>query len=49
MSGSYLNWGVIQISVTNAVIILAMVVVFALAIVVPMHGRRHGKDRSNGS
>jgi hypothetical protein len=35
MKGSYVHWGVIQISVTNLVIILAMIVVFALAIAVP--------------
>ena len=34
-AGNYLHWGVIQISVTNALIILAMVVVFVLAIVIP--------------
>jgi uncharacterized membrane protein len=42
MSGSYLHWGVIQISLTNFVLIVAMVVVFALAIVIPM--RRHRRD-----
>ena len=41
MAGSYVHWGVIQISVTNLVIIAAMIVVFALAIVVPFH---HGDD-----
>lgn len=49
MSGSYLHWGVIQISVTNAVVIVAMLAVFALAIAVPMRVRRHeksGKDES---
>jgi hypothetical protein len=49
MSGSYLHWGVIQLSVTNAVVIVAMLAVFALAIVVPMRARRHeksGKDES---
>jgi hypothetical protein len=35
MKGSYIHWGVIQISVTNLVIIVAMIVVFALAILVP--------------
>ena len=38
-AGRYLTWGVIQISVTNLLIIAAMVVVFLLAIVVPFHGR----------
>lgn len=35
MAGSYIHWGVIQISVTNLVIIAAMIAVFALAIAVP--------------
>jgi len=35
LSGRYIDWGVISISVTNAVIILVMVVVFVLALVVP--------------
>jgi hypothetical protein len=34
-SGHYLTWGVIQISLTNALIVLAMVVVFVLALVLP--------------
>jgi hypothetical protein len=39
-AGRYVHWGVIQISVTNLLIIVAMVVVFALALVVPFpHGR----------
>ncbi|HEY3560623.1 MAG TPA: hypothetical protein VGL05_24325 [Kribbella sp.] len=41
MAGSYIHWGVIQISVTNLVIIAAMIAVFALAIAVPF---RHGDD-----
>lgn len=47
MSGSYLHWGVIQISLTNFALIIAMVVVFALAIAVPMRGHRHHKDRKD--
>jgi len=34
-TGRYLSWGPIQISVTNLVIIGAMVVVFVLAILLP--------------
>ncbi len=34
-SGHYLNWSVIHISLTNALIILAMVVIFGLALVLP--------------
>jgi hypothetical protein len=36
----FLHWGVIQISLTNFVIIVLMLVIFALALVVPFpHGR----------
>ncbi len=38
-AGRYIDWGVIQISVTNLAIILAMVILFVLALVVPFpHG-----------
>ena len=37
----YLHWGVIQISLTNFLIIVAMVVIFVLALVLPFPG---GKD-----
>ena len=37
-SGRYLSWGPIQISVTNLVIIVLMVVVFVLALVIPFPG-----------
>ncbi len=35
VAGHYFHWGVISISVTNLLIILAMVVVFVLALVLP--------------
>jgi hypothetical protein len=35
-AGHYLHWGVISISVANAVIIGAMVVVFVAAILLPL-------------
>jgi hypothetical protein len=35
-AGHYLHWGVISVSITNALIILAMIVVFAVAIWVPL-------------
>ncbi len=47
-AGRYLDWGVISISVANALIILAMIVVFALALVIPFR-RRHGADGRPGS
>jgi len=47
-SGRYLTWGVIQISVTNLLIIAAMVVVFLLAIVVPFPGQ-HDESQEKDS
>ena len=38
--GRYVHWGVINISLTNLLIIVIMLVVFALAILVPMGGGR---------
>jgi len=34
-AGSYLHWGVIHVSYTNAVIVAIMLVVFVLALIVP--------------
>ena len=34
-AGRYVHWGVILISTTNLLIIVAMVIVFVLALVVP--------------
>ncbi len=39
-AGSYVHWGVIQISVTNLVIIGVMLLVFVLAILLPFPGNR---------
>jgi ubiquinol-cytochrome c reductase cytochrome b subunit len=44
MSGNYLHWGIIQISLTNLIVILVMLVIFALAIAIPMRGHRHVKQ-----
>ncbi len=38
--GQYVDWGVVHISVTNLAIIAAMVVVFALALLLPFPGHR---------
>jgi high-affinity Fe2+/Pb2+ permease len=38
-TGHYLTWGVISISVANALVIATMVILFALALLVPF-GRR---------
>ena len=40
LSGHYLDWGVVSISLTNAAIILGMVVVFVLALVLPFPAPR---------
>ena len=41
--GTYLHWGVIQISVANLVVIVAMVVVFVAAVLLPFPT---GRNRS---
>ena len=38
-TGHYLDWGFVQISVANAVVILSMIVVFVLAILLPFPQR----------
>jgi ABC-type proline/glycine betaine transport system permease subunit len=42
-TGHYIHWGFIQLSVANLVVIIAMIVVFALAIIIPFP-RHGGKD-----
>lgn len=50
-TGTYVHWGVIQISVANLVVIASMLAVFALALFLPFHGPKDhelkggGKDR----
>ncbi len=45
--GSYLTWGVVQISWANAVVILLMLLVFVLALLLPFPGSgpRGGSSR----
>ena len=43
--GSYVSWGVLQISVTNLAIILLMLAIFALAVLVPFGHRDQGGGR----
>ena len=38
--GHYLEWGVVQISVANAIVIVLMIVVFVAAILLPFPGGR---------
>ena len=40
-AGHYFHWGFIQLSLANFIVILLMLVVFALALVLPFP-RRHG-------
>lgn len=40
--GSYISWGVIQLSWANAIVIILMVIVFVLALVLPFPG--HSSD-----
>ena len=44
-AGRYVHWGVVLISVTNLLVILAMVILFVLALVVPFPGARHSDDQ----
>lgn len=39
-AGRYVNWGVVHISLTNLVVIALMLLVFALALIVPFPAHR---------
>jgi hypothetical protein len=39
-TGIYLEWGVLQISLANLIVVGLMVVVFILALLLPFPGRR---------
>ena len=39
-AGHYLHWGVISVSITNLLIVIAMLVLFGLALVLPFPGHR---------
>jgi hypothetical protein len=43
-AGKYVHWGVVQISVTNLIIIGVMIVLFVLALFLPFPGAH--EDRS---
>ena len=43
--GHYIHWGFIQISLANLLVIVAMVVVFVLAIVLPFPRRKDDDGR----
>jgi hypothetical protein len=48
--GNYISWGVIQISVTNALIIGSMILLFILALVIPFptHDDEPGEQQGQG-
>jgi hypothetical protein len=48
-SGRYLHWGVVQISLTNFLIIVGMVVLFVLALVLPFPKDRAERAREEHS
>ncbi len=42
----FLHWGVVQISLANFLVIIAMIVLFVLALVIPFpHTRRDAEER----
>jgi hypothetical protein len=41
----YVDWGVVQISVGNLLVILLMIVTFVAALLLPFPGRRRGSGR----
>ena len=46
--GHYIHWHFIQISVANLIVIATMLVVFALAIVIPFPGHRSKGNDDHG-
>jgi hypothetical protein len=44
----YVHWGVVQISLTNMLIIVGMIVLFILALVIPFPKDRHGTQSATG-
>ena len=42
---SYIHWHFIELSVSNLLVIVAMVVVFAAAILLPFPGHNKGRER----
>jgi hypothetical protein len=46
-AGRYLHWGVVQISLTNFLIIVGMIVVFVLALVLPFPGGRRPVEQEH--
>lgn len=47
-AGRYVHWGVIQISLTNLLIIVGMVVLFVVALVVPFPTSKEQAESRKG-
>lgn len=47
-AGHYLNWSVIHISLTNALIIVAMIVLFGLALILPFPSNPDDRPEPSG-
>jgi len=46
--GSYLSWGVLQISWANTLVVALMLIVFGLALVLPFPGPHPGPPEDGG-
>jgi hypothetical protein len=44
-AGSYVHWGVIQISVANLIVIGVMLLLFVAALLIPFPGDRRGQSK----
>lgn len=45
-AGTYVHWGVVQISLTNLIVIGLMLLLFILAILLPFPGTREHESRN---
>lgn len=45
--GYYVHWGVVQISLTNFLIVLGMIVLFIVALLVPFPGGRDQQEAAS--
>ena len=45
----FLHWGVVQLSLTNLIVIVLMILVFAVAVLVRLPGHDSGKSGRGGS
>jgi len=50
VAGKYMHWGVVSISLANLLVIVVMLVIFALALLLPFpgaHGHRNAEEDSS--